>query len=156
MLIHIQNLVDNAKCYEVVRHLRWPDGVHCPACGSAQVSKRGHPTHQKECQRYECQSCEHQFDDTCTCGKCRCLTETIFEGHHQPLKVWILCLMLPHVQQATIQPISTRTVQPGSLLYTDEYDIYNPVSDWPYAHKTVNHSQGEYARDEDGDAAQRP
>ena len=22
------------------------------------------------------------------------LTETIFEGHHQPLKVWVLCLYL--------------------------------------------------------------
>lgn len=59
--------------------------------------------------------------------------------------------MLPNVQQATIQPILTQTVKPGSLLYTDEYDIYNPVTAWGYAHKTVNHSQGEYARDEDGD-----
>ena len=85
MLIHIQNLVDDARCYEVVRQLRWPEGVRCPACGSAHVTKRGFHTQQKERQRYECQACQRQFDD---------LTETIFEGHHQPLKVWVLCLYL--------------------------------------------------------------
>ena len=85
MLIHIQNLVDDAKCYEVVRQLRWPEGVRCPACGSPQITKRGFHTQQTERQRYECQACQRQFDD---------LTETIFEGHHQPLKVWVLCLYL--------------------------------------------------------------
>ena len=25
------------------------------------------------------------------------------------------------------------------------------MTEWGYAHKTVNHGQGEYARDEDGD-----
>ena len=59
--------------------------------------------------------------------------------------------MLPNVQQETIHPILTNTVKPGSLLYTDEYDIYSRVTEWGYSHKTVNHSQGEYARDEDGD-----
>jgi len=51
MLIHIQNLVDDAKCYEVVRQVRWPDEVRCPACGSAQVTKRGFHSHQKDRRR---------------------------------------------------------------------------------------------------------
>jgi len=59
--------------------------------------------------------------------------------------------MLPNVQQATIKPIITQTVQPGSCLFTDEYDIYHRLPEWGYQHKTVNHSKGEYARDEDGD-----
>ena len=59
--------------------------------------------------------------------------------------------MLPNVQQKTIHPIITKTVAPGSMIYTDEYDIYNPLPEWGYEHKTVNHSAGEYARDEDGD-----
>lgn len=59
--------------------------------------------------------------------------------------------MLSNVQQATIRPILMNTVKPGSRLYTDEYDIYRRLTDWGYEHKTVNHSQGEYARDEDGD-----
>src|SRR3989442_14649397 len=31
----------------------------------------------------ECKDCDTRFDD---------LTDTIFAGHHQPLKVWVLCL----------------------------------------------------------------
>ena len=63
----------------------------------------------------------------------------------------VVIRMLPNVQQATIQPIITDTVKLGSQLYTDEYDIYRRLTAWGYSHKTVNHSQGEYARDEDGD-----
>jgi transposase-like protein len=51
----------------------------------------------------------------------------------------------------TIKPVLTQVIQPGSLLYTDEYDIYTRLEEWDYQHKTVNHSAGEYARDEDGD-----
>jgi hypothetical protein len=31
MLLNIRQLMDDAKCYEVVRELRWPDRVKCPA-----------------------------------------------------------------------------------------------------------------------------
>ena len=85
MLLNIRQLVDDAKCYEVVRELRWPDGVRCPGCGSAAVNKRGFHDHQGHRQRYSCQECERQFDD---------LSGTIFEGHRQSLKTWILCLYL--------------------------------------------------------------
>ena len=40
---------------------------------------------------------------------------------------------------------------PGSLVYTDEYDIYARLEPWGYEHQTVCHSAREYARDEDGD-----
>ncbi len=59
--------------------------------------------------------------------------------------------MLENVQQVTIQPLLTTTVAPGSLVYTDEYDIYARLEPWGYEHQTVCHSAGEYARDEDGD-----
>ncbi len=59
--------------------------------------------------------------------------------------------MLPNVQQVTIQPMITEIVAPGSRMYKDEDDIYNRLSEWGYEHKSVNHSAGEYARDEDGD-----
>ena len=59
--------------------------------------------------------------------------------------------MLPNVQQTTIKPIIAKTVEQGSLMFTDEYNIYNRLPEWGYEHKTVNHSIGEYARDEDGD-----
>ena len=83
MLVNIQTLIDEAKCYEVVRQLRWPTGVCCPACDSSEVVKRGKHTHQTHRQRYACHACGGQFDD---------LSDTIFEGHHQPLRTWVLCL----------------------------------------------------------------
>ena len=59
--------------------------------------------------------------------------------------------MLPNVQQVTIRPTIENTVDKGTLIYTDEYDIYSRLRTWDYQHKTVNRSAGEYARDEDGD-----
>jgi len=59
--------------------------------------------------------------------------------------------MLPDVKQVTIKPIIEQTVEKGSMVYTDEYNIYDRLEIWDYQHKTVNHSAGEYARDEDGD-----
>ena len=45
----------------------------------------------------------------------------------------------------------TKVIKPGSLIYTDEYNIYDRLEQWGYQHKSVNHSAGEYARDKDGD-----
>ena len=84
-MLSIQTLVDDAKCYQTVRELRWKEGVCCPWCESTQIRKRGYHNRQKHRQRYECKSCGKSFDD---------LSHTIFEGHHQPLKVWIVCLYL--------------------------------------------------------------
>jgi transposase-like protein len=82
-MVNIQALIDDAKCFDTVRSLRWPDGVRCPDCDSAVVIKKGRDEAQPERQRYECQSCHRRFDD---------LTAPIFAGHHQPLRTWILCL----------------------------------------------------------------
>ena len=82
-MIHIPSLIDDAKCFETVRRLRWPDGVQCPTCDSSKITKQGCDDTQPERQRYLCKSCEQRFDD---------VTDTIFAGHHQPLRVWILCL----------------------------------------------------------------
>jgi len=84
-MLNIQDLIDDEKCYAEVRQIRWPQGVRCPKCGSEKVNKRGKHTRQKERQRYQCQACDKQFDD---------LTDTIFEGHRQSLKTWVLCLYL--------------------------------------------------------------
>jgi transposase-like protein len=59
--------------------------------------------------------------------------------------------MLPDVRQQTIEPILTGTISSGTTVMTDEYDIYHRLPEWGYRHQTVCHSQGEYARDEDGD-----
>jgi len=63
----------------------------------------------------------------------------------------VVVRMLSNVQQKTIQPILSQTIQAGSLVFTDEYDIYNRLEVWGYRHQSVNHGTGEYARDDDGD-----
>ncbi len=63
----------------------------------------------------------------------------------------VVLRMLPNVQQKTIKPIIAAAVTEGSLLYTDEYDIYDRLPAWGYQHQSVCHSKGEYARDADGD-----
>ncbi len=63
----------------------------------------------------------------------------------------VVLKMLANVQQKTIEPLIKATVSAGALIYTDEYDIYHRLETWGYAHKTVCHSAGEYARDDDGD-----
>ena len=83
MQVNIQRLVDDVQCYQTVRELRWPDGVTCPSCESKSVIKRGFDDTEPARQRYACHDCHTRFDD---------LTDTIFAGHHQPLKVWVLCL----------------------------------------------------------------
>ena len=59
--------------------------------------------------------------------------------------------MLENVQQKTIKPLIQNTIGAQTLIYTDEYTIYDRLEQWGYRHQTVNHSLGEYARDEDGD-----
>jgi transposase-like protein len=81
--VNITQLIDEAQCYQTVREMRWPDGVVCPSCQSTAVIKRGFDDTEPARQRYECSDCHTRFDD---------LTDTIFAGHHQPLKVWVLCL----------------------------------------------------------------
>src|SRR3954470_15650061 len=39
-LVNLSSLIDDAKCYELVRQHRWPDGVRCPHCESAAVAAR--------------------------------------------------------------------------------------------------------------------
>ena len=63
----------------------------------------------------------------------------------------VVIRLMANVQQASIKPIIQAVVMPGTLVYTDEYAIYGRLTEWGYEHKTVNHGQGEYARDEDGD-----
>jgi len=85
MNIQLKHLIDDEKCYETLREMRWPEGPRCPKCGSSEINKRGFHSRQAYRRRYICRTCQQQFDD---------LTDTVFEGHHQPLRVWILCLYL--------------------------------------------------------------
>ena len=84
-LVNLSSLIDEAKCYELVRQHRWPEGIRCPRCGDAKVARDGRDDAQPHRQRYRCPACGARFDD---------LTGTALAGHHQPLRVWVLCLYL--------------------------------------------------------------
>ena len=73
----------DAKCFTFVRQHRWPEGARCPVCGSGAVIRDGCDDTQPCRQRYRCKACSGRFDD---------LTGTVLAGHHQPLRVWVLCL----------------------------------------------------------------
>ena len=85
MNINLNTLIDDAKCYRIVRQTRWGDGVCCPRCQSQQGIKRGKDDTQAHRQRYQCLGCSFNFDD---------LSGTVFANHHQPLQKWIGCLYL--------------------------------------------------------------
>ncbi|WP_321492185.1 transposase [uncultured Desulfobacter sp.] len=59
--------------------------------------------------------------------------------------------MLTNVRRVTMKSLIKSIVLPTTLIYTDEYGIYNQLPEWGYKHKHMNHGAGEYARDEDGD-----
>src|SRR5215210_3441077 len=40
-LVNLSGLLDNAKCFALVRQLRWPEGVRCPGCGRDTVIRDG-------------------------------------------------------------------------------------------------------------------
>ncbi len=94
MEINIQNLIDDARCYEAVRDLRWPGKIFCPHCDSDDIIKRGKDDTELHKQRYECKHCCKQFDD---------LTNTVFSGHHQTLKTWIIFLYFMGLNLSTEQ-----------------------------------------------------
>ena len=82
-LVNLSGLLDDAKCFALVRQHRWPERVRCPGCGRDGVIRDGCDDTQPHRQRYRCKACAGRFDD---------LTGTALAGHHQPLRVWVLCL----------------------------------------------------------------
>ena len=82
-LVNLSGLMDNAKCFALVCQHRWPAGVRCPGCDSSTVIRDGCDDTQPHRQRYRCKACACRFDD---------LTGTVLAGHHQALRIWVLCL----------------------------------------------------------------
>jgi transposase-like protein len=93
-LINLASLIDDEKCYDLIRQQRWPDGIRCPGCSGHSVTRDGHDEKQRHRQRYRCKSCGGRFDD---------LTGTILAGHHQPLRVWVLCLHFMGLNLSNLQ-----------------------------------------------------
>lgn len=107
MSINLSTLIDDAKCYELIRQTRWSSGVRCPRCDSGEVVKNGRDETQPQRQRYCCKSCNAHFDD---------LSDTIFARHHQPLQKWVGCLYL--------MGLNLSSEQIAAELDLDKDDVY--------------------------------
>src|SRR3954464_14682186 len=82
-LVNLSGLLDDAKCFALVRQLRWPEGMRCLGCRRDAVIRDGCDDTQPHRQRSPGKAGAGRFDD---------LTGTALAGHHQPLRVWVLCL----------------------------------------------------------------
>src|SRR5215217_5845683 len=103
-LVNLSALIDDAKCFALVRQHRWPEGVRCPACGNGTVVRDGCDDTQPHRQRYRCKACAGRFDDR---------TGTVLAGHHQPLRVWVLCLYLMGLNLSNRQIASELKLSPS-------------------------------------------
>ncbi len=91
-LINLSALLDDAKCFALVRQHRWPKGVRCPVCGSGAVTRDGHDAQpcRQRCRR---KACPGRFDDLTGLDAAsrhlppgdRCAM--VLAGHRQPLRV---------------------------------------------------------------------
>ena len=57
----------------------------------------------------------------------------------------------PDAKQETVIPLVKDATEPEATIYTDEAHTYHPLADTNRHHHTVQHSEREWARDDDGD-----
>jgi len=67
------------QCRNMLKRLRWPNGVECIRCKSKRVFEV--PTQKK----FQCVECSYQFSVT---------TQTIFHDTHLPLETWFMAVLL--------------------------------------------------------------
>jgi transposase len=62
------------------------------------------------------------------------------------------CLhVVKNSDRPTLEGLVQATTMPGATLNTDEWRAYGRVTELGRGHATVNHGDGEWARDDDGD-----
>ena len=69
---------------------RWPDGIHCPHCGSERTSR------QRKYQYHQCKDCRKKFTVR---------TGTIFERSHIPMQKWLYAMYLLQTARKGISSI---------------------------------------------------
>lgn len=65
----------------------------------------------------------------------------------------IVLAVVEHTDQKTLSAFVTASTADGAMVYTDEWNGYNKLSEQRRGHATVSHTPGqrEWARDDDGD-----
>jgi transposase-like protein len=73
---------DRGAAIAHLEQVRWPNGIHCPACGADTVARKAEKGQQD---RLQCWSCERSFSAT---------VGTIFHNSHIDLQRWFLLISL--------------------------------------------------------------
>ena len=60
----------------------------------------------------------------------------------------LMAKIVPNVKRRTLEPIIRENVEPGSRIHTVELNTYLGLERAGYSHESVNHSAGEYVRDD--------
>jgi transposase-like protein len=106
--VPLSSRIDDAKCFDLVRQHRWPDGVRCPTCGRAAVTRQGREETQPNRQRYRGKDCDARVDD---------VTDPSFAGQPRPLRTWVLCLYVMGLNR------SNRQIAPELALSVSEVQV---------------------------------
>jgi transposase-like protein len=88
-----------------------------------------------------------------------CLIEDVNVGNNIRASVWVQSIAerttgqiyltrVPDRSAASLIPTVTARVPPGNFIFTDDWASYRSLPQHGYVHRTVNHSAGEYQRDE--------
>ncbi len=89
------SLIDEKRCYEMLREARWPDGqVRCPYCSATDIAGPWRGVHTPESYRYRCRACGRGFNDR---------TGTVFERSKMPLRAWFLAIYLVELNRSTAE-----------------------------------------------------
>jgi len=75
------DLLTEEKCSEMLREIRWRNGLKCPYCNSLNVRKRGK---YGDYYKYECLDCQRIFNDK---------TNTVFYKSHLPIRYWCAAII---------------------------------------------------------------
>jgi transposase-like protein len=92
--IQLHKILNVSVCWDILRSVRWENGVVCPTCSSSTIVKNGKDPIHKDNQHYHCKGCNKYFDD---------LSDTIFSGSQQPLHHWITVLYLMNLNVSNLQ-----------------------------------------------------
>lgn len=76
-------LTDELKAGDLIRDLRWPNGVRCAHCDHAEVYELTAPNPKRR--QWKCKKCRRKFSVS---------TNSIFEGSHISLGKWIYAIFL--------------------------------------------------------------
>jgi len=79
-MIPLKTFVSERRAANLLRQVRWRDGVYCPRCRGESVIRYGS---YRVFQRYRCKNCDRTFNDQ---------TSTVFEHSAVELRKWFLAV----------------------------------------------------------------